>query len=108
MTDAEPTFSLIALALKAPHIGLRKRWPNVLHAVELDGLPVKTWPDGQATSVCGVSGLRILAASDGPAPWPPYVKGLGEKNRCPECFAQCKKKRPVTRFHPAGADRRRA
>lgn len=39
-------WSLIELMLNAPLVGVRQRWPDVLHAVTMEGLPVKTWPNG--------------------------------------------------------------
>lgn len=89
---------LFVLAFSCPLIGVRQRWPNVLHAVEVDGLPIKTWPKGTARSVCGKTGVRVLMDGDTLVPWPPYVKGLGEKVRCSECFEKCPKKKPVARF----------
>lgn len=88
-------FSLIALALTAPHIGFSVRWPRTLHAITMDGLPMGSWPKGCATSACGKTGLRILAHRDGyPLPWPPRVKGLTKHDRCPECFTATGRPRP--------------
>lgn len=93
---SEEGIPLIAVFFSAPVIGLRKRWPNVLHAVELDGIPFD--PDGTCESACGLKGLRVAVSGSTIGLWPPYVDGLGEKVRCPECFAICKKKRPRSRF----------
>lgn len=88
------------LAFNAPLIGIRKRWPNVLHAVELEGLP-GPGKDGLASSVCGLSGVRVATWGDTIGLWPPAVKGLGEKVRCKECYEVCKRKKPRTRFRVA-------
>jgi hypothetical protein len=61
-------WSLISLMFSAPLIGVRLRWPNVLHAIDMDGLPIKSWPNGKARSVCGLSGLRVVAS--GRLDWP--------------------------------------
>lgn len=94
--DEPQGIPLVSLFFMAPLIGIRVRWPNVLHAVELDGIPFD--PNGTCTSACGLKGLRIAVTGTTVALWPPYVKGLGEKKRCPECFAICKKKKPRSRF----------
>lgn len=96
---------LITAVFSAPLIGVRKRWPRVLHAIEMPEI-VRGWPNGTATSVCGTPGLRILAVDaddvkDLPVPWPPYVEGLVPNHeRCKDCFDACKKKRPRSRFGP--------
>lgn len=93
-------WGLISLMLTAPLVGLRKRWPNVLHAVEMEGFPVKTWPNGTARSACGLTGLRLLWSS-GPTPWPPRVRGLPEGfTRCAECHEATGRKRPRSEFKP--------
>jgi hypothetical protein len=103
---ARPVFagrSLLALVFSAPLIGIRLRWPTVLHAVTMEGLPTKTWPNGTATSACGLGGLRVLNNGIGAVPWPPYVVGLAEAGhtRCAECFAAVGKMRPRARFRGA-------
>lgn len=96
---------LITALFTAPLVGIRKRWPRVLHAIEMDGIPVHDL-DGTATSACGVTGLRIVAVADEDGtdfvvPWPPYVEGLAPNHeRCKACFDACKKKRPRSRFAP--------
>ena len=94
------TIFMLAMLFNAPLVGVRKRWQRVLHAVEMQGIPFD--PDGTATSVCGVTGLRILAADENQIVlWPPYVEGLAPRHeRCKACFDGCKKKRPRSRFAP--------
>lgn len=96
--SAEQGFTLLTLILSTPLTGVRKRWPNVLHAVEMEGLPIKTWPDGLAKSVCGKVGLRCVQWHGTLILWPPAVKGLPGMRRCRECFDRCKKKRPRSKF----------
>lgn len=97
-----PQWPLIALMFGAPWIGVRKRWPSVLHAVTYEGLPIHTWPDGLATSACGLTGLRILASGENPVAWPPRVAGLAEssKERCRACWEATGRKRPRSTFKP--------
>ena len=96
--------SLIGLMLSAPLIGIRKRWPHVLHAVEMDGLPTKTWPNGQAVAVCGVTHVRLpkYETSDGIEVfglWPPAVRSLPKGwTRGKACAEGASKKRPRTHF----------
>lgn len=96
--------SLIVLALSAPSIGISVRWPQVMHAITMEGLPIKTWPKGSATAACGKTGLRIMDNGNGyPAPWPPAVKGLAPRHtRCPKCFQATGKPRPKCRLERAG------
>lgn len=96
-------WTLLDLAFNAPLVGIRKRWPNVLHAVDMKGLPVKTWPNGTATSVCGLRGLRVLSSpgvdgNDLLVLWPPRVAGLAPMTRCPECHEATGRKRPRSTF----------
>lgn len=92
MADGWP---LISLMFAAPLVGTRKRWPEVLHAVRMEDLPIKTWPNGTARSACGLSGLRLMS-NDGkaPVPWPPRVAGLAPMVRCQECHELTGRKRP--------------
>ena len=91
--------SLIALMLDAPLIGVRKRWPETLHAIAMDGFPVATWPKGKATSACGLSGLRVAVDESGAVPWPPRVSTLPEGTvRCRECHEATGRKRPRSEF----------
>lgn len=91
--------NLIELMLNAPIIGTRLRWPNVLHAIEMEGLPIETWPNGKARSACGLTGLRIRAFGDVFAPWPPRLKGLPDGwVRCEKCHQATGRKRPRCTF----------
>lgn len=90
---------LISLMFEAPLIVVRARWPEVLHAVTMEGLPIKTWPHGLARSACGLTGLRLVWADDsGPVPWPPRVAGLGPMKRCEACHEATGRKRPRATF----------
>lgn len=91
--------NLLTLALNAPLIGVRKRWPQTLHAIDMDGLPIATWPKGKATSVCGVTGLRVVESRQGAALWPPRVSTLPDGTvRCRDCFEGTRPKRPRSNF----------
>lgn len=95
-------FSLIALMMHAPLIGIRLRWPTVLHAIDMDGLPIKTWPHGKARSVCGLSGLRVAGSGETIGLWPPRVSSLPDGwTRCKDCFDATKHKRPRSEFKAA-------
>lgn len=96
-TSQEPSgIPMFSLYFCAPVIGILKRWPNTLHAVDLDGLTMD--PDGTAKSVCGLKGLRVVVSGTTIGLWPPAVKGLAPQVRCRACFDICKKKRPRSRF----------
>ena len=92
--------NMFELIFNAPLIGVRKRWPNVLHAVEMEGLPIKTWPKGKAVSVCGITGLRLLGREDGSATlWPPRVKGMPDGvTRCRDCHEATGRLRPRSEY----------
>lgn len=91
--------SLIALMFTGPHVGIRQRWPNVLHAVTSEGLPIKSWPKGLAVSACGKRGVRLVQSGDGPVSWPPRVRSLpAGYERCAECFVATGKPRPQSEF----------
>lgn len=93
--------SLISLFLAAPHIAVEQEAPKLLHAVTADGLPVKSWPDGLATTACGVEAVQLLQRSDveAPTPWPPRVRSLPEGFvRCAECYLATGRPRPRSEF----------
>jgi len=89
--------SLIELVFNAPLVGVRKRWPNVLHAVEMEGLP---WPEGKAVSACGITGLRVVADERSMVmPWPPRVASIPDgMSRCRPCHEATGKLRPRSEF----------
>lgn len=85
---------LFSLMLAAPLVGVRKRWPDVLHAVTDDGLPIKTWPHGTARSACGLTGVRLLSlAPGGPIPWPVQQRLPNGWVRCEACHEATGRKR---------------
>lgn len=90
---------LLVACLVAPIIGMSKRWPRVLHAVDMDEI-IKAWPDRTVTSMCGVPRLRIMGNGDGNlAPWPPRLAGLpDEMTRCVDCQKATGNKRPRCQF----------
>lgn len=92
--------TVIEMLLNAPLIGLQQRWPRKLHAVDVDGVPLK---GGLARSVCGLKGLRLLPLEVGgettAALWPPRVRGMPARfERCRPCFDATKPKRPRTQW----------
>ena len=94
------TGTLLELLFNAPLTGVRKRWPEVLHAIEMDGVPVKTWPHGKATSACGLTGLRVVAVErSGLMLWPPRVASLPDGlSRCRVCHEATGKRRPRSNY----------
>lgn len=98
--------NLMTLSVWVPVVGVRKRWPNVLHAVTFDGLPVKTWPRGQATAACGVRNVRVWSLDDEgclPVPWPPSTRGMPRGyTRCKECWDATGRKRPRSQWRREG------
>jgi len=89
---------LVAVMFDAPVMGVSRRWPNTVHAVDMEGV-VEGWGRGTFKSTCGKTGLRfwghevegVLCA----APFPPRVKGMPDSTeRCRECWVLTGKKRP--------------
>ena len=92
---------LTSLMLGAPWIGVRKRWPNVLHAVRDEDLPIATWPRGTARSACGLAGVRLEWSNGGPVPWPPRLRWMPDGwSRCADCHDATGRKRPRSEFRP--------
>lgn len=92
---------LFGLAFDAPLIGVRKRWPKTLHAVEMEAVMDGALGPGTFVSACGAKGLRLLShiieGNQLAALWPPAVKNLpGE--RCRECWERTGRKRPRTKW----------
>lgn len=89
--------NLATLMLAAPVIGIAGGdvTQSTVHAVTLEGLPIKTWPNGTATSACGLDNVRVIADHGRVALWPPAVKNLPEgTSRCRECQRATGNKRP--------------
>ena len=89
--------NLATLMLAVPVIGIADGdvTQSTVHAVTIDGLPIKTWPNGTATAACGVEKVRVLVDGTALALWPPAVKKLPEGTaRCRECQKATGNKRP--------------
>lgn len=90
---------LLDVLFAAPIIAVSKRWPRVVHAVEVEAL-VEGWNRGTFVSACGVSGLRLMGAalddgSDFVGLFPPRLKGMpDEMSRCRTCWEATGRKRP--------------
>lgn len=95
-----PGEMLLSLMLRAPLVGVRQRWPQILHAIPISGLPLSTWPDGKCVSACGKCGLRLLTEKDGlAAPWPPRLNTVPDGwTRCRDCYVATGKPRPRSEF----------
>lgn len=96
--------NLIGVALDAPVMGVSKRWPNTVHAVEM-GEVIAGWDRGTFVSACGKRGLRFwgheVQGTLVAAPFPPRVKGMPEDlTRCRECWVATGKKAPRTQWVP--------
>lgn len=86
---------LFGLAFDAPLIGVSQRWPNTLHAVEMEAVVDGAAGRGTFTSACGMSRLRLLKVGEVVGLWPPGVRGAPVGlTRCAECFVAGSKKRP--------------
>jgi hypothetical protein len=91
--------TLMTALVYAPLVGIRKRWPNVAHAVEIDEL-IRAWPSGSPLPVaaCGVRGLRLISDDvNAIIPWPIPARG-GPMERCRECWVVTGSKRPRARW----------
>lgn len=89
--------NLITCLLAAPLIAVEDGdvTQSTVHAVTVDGLPIKTWPNGTATSACGLPNVRVIVDGSAIALWPPAVKNLREgTKRCRACQAATGNKRP--------------
>lgn len=96
-TERAAAVNLATLIIAAPVIGIADGdvTQSTVHAVTLDGLPIKTWPNGTATSACGVPNVRVLVDQERVALWPPAVKNLPEgTTRCRACQQATGNKRP--------------
>jgi hypothetical protein len=94
--------TLFAAALAAPLIGVRKRWPDIHHAIDLDAV-CEGWDRGTYRSACGLTGLRMVGAYpqgyEGvhAVQWPPRVSAMPDGvQRCRECWVATGKARPVS------------
>ena len=90
--------SLLGAALDAPLIGIRKRWPATIHAIEM-GQVVDGWERGTFTSACGVSGLRLegvnMEQQTIAVRFPPRLQGMpSDRDRCRPCWVATGRKRP--------------
>lgn len=96
--------NLFVAMLCAPLIGISRRWPSVLHAVDADEI-CRAWPDGTVSSVCGVRRLRLVGTTSPDVEgvvgveWPPRVAGLPpEWSRCRVCHELTGRRRPRSKF----------
>lgn len=95
--------SLLGLMFDAPLVGLLKRWPDTLHAVEMKAVIDGALGRGTFRSACGRRGLRLLGQDlDGSylaARWPPRLRGMPKKiERCRECWLETGRMRPRTEW----------
>jgi hypothetical protein len=94
--------NLFGAALDAPLMAVRKRWPNTIHAIDLQHV-VGGWDRGTFWSACGLRGLRLVGTHYDEAliaaPWPPRLRGLPEDTeRCRECWELTGKRRPRSTY----------
>lgn len=90
--------TLLAAMFTAPLIGVNLRYPERLHAVDMDVLPA-AWPNRCVSAPCGAKRLRIMKSGDFIVPWPPDSRSLPEGwERCRECWVATGKKRPRSRW----------
>lgn len=89
--------NLATLMIAAPVIGIADgdTTQSTVHAITLDGLPISTWPNGTATSACGLPNVRVIADQGAVALWPPAVKNLPDGvRRCRDCQRATGNRRP--------------
>ena len=95
--------NLLSAVINAPLMGVLRRWPHRLHAVDMEGV-VDGWERGFFRSACGLRGLKICGATMEEdhglaAPWPPRLRGLPEGFvRCRVCWEATGKKRPRCQY----------
>ena len=104
------SMSWINMMFAAPLIGVRQRWPNVLHAITLDGVGATMVKGRTFPSACGLKGLRLVEGRYTEAPdemrplpalWPPRIKGMPENmTRCRSCWEETGKQRPRSDWVP--------
>ena len=92
---------LIEALFSVPLIGVSRRWPGRLHAVESREI-IRAWPNGTVAAVCGARRLRLLGDGDFAVAWPPSTRGLPRSvERCQACWEATGKKRPRSKFRAA-------
>lgn len=96
--------TLIGAALDAPLMAVLRRWPNRLHAVDMEHV-VKGWDRGSYLSACGLQGVRLVGVDVDEvtvvAPWPPRLRGLpAGRVRCRDCWEVTGRMRPRTEWKP--------
>lgn len=97
---------LFGLAFGAPLIGVLKRWPHRMHAVDMDGVIKGSLGRGTFEAACGLGGLRLwgYTANDRTfaTPWPPRIKGMPDGfERCRECWEATGRMRPRAEWRAA-------
>ena len=93
---------LISACFAAPLMAVRRRWPDVLHAVDMEHV-IDGWERGSYVSACGLNGLRLVGMNAGgetvAACWPPRLKGMPERmERCRTCWLETGRMRPRVDF----------
>lgn len=89
---------LIAAAFDAPLMAVLRRWPNRLHAIEMEEV-IGGWDRFSFQSACGLRGLRIVGYErEGQmlaVPWPPRLAGMpAGRIRCFACWSATGRMRP--------------
>lgn len=97
---------LLSLLFRAPLIGVNPHKPEMLHAVTMDGIPIKNWPrTSTVESACGKKRLKLLGSRGYAVEWPPNVRSLPKGTvRCDTCHDATGRKRPRSRFVPRPVD----
>ena len=95
-------FSLIELMFSAPLVAFNRRWPRVLHAVDMEQIAPAWKKGGSVTAVCGATRLKVLACGPQLVLWPPQVKSLHpDHERCRACHEATGRKRPRSIYKAA-------
>jgi hypothetical protein len=93
---------LFGLAFDAPLIGVLQRWPNTIHAVDMESVIDGVMGSGTFTSACGVRRLRLWGSNGVAALWPPRLKGMpAQFSRCRDCWVATGRMRPRVNWKPA-------
>lgn len=97
--------NLFELGLCVPVVGIKEPRDGVLHAVTMEGLPIKSWPEGRCRAACDGEEVGLYPYEvDGrfvPVLWPPRVRSLPKDwSRCKACFDATPEKRPRATMAP--------
>ena len=96
--------SLIGLMLDAPLLGVLRRWPDRLHAVDMQAI-AEGWDRGTFHAACGARSLRLVGARWNDervaALWPPRIRSLPpHRVRCRTCWEATGRMRPRVDWSP--------